>query len=101
MGYIQVDVGLPETSGCSCMKNVNCTVKLRAVVALKGTLICWVRKRNVCLKVSHSLAFQVCGEGKGRERVLDRRGEIFYYFVFSSGMNWGREGINVERRLWE
>lgn len=38
---------------------------------------------------------------QGRERVLDRRGEIFIEVLFS-GMNWGREGIkNVERRLWE
>lgn len=35
--YIQVDmdIGLPDTSVCSCTESFNCAVKLRAVVALK------------------------------------------------------------------
>lgn len=63
--------------------------------------MCWFGATHVHEREQCPTAWLFESVEQGRERVLDRRGEIFIEVLFS-GMNWGREGIkNVERRLWE
>lgn len=100
MGYIHgdVDIGLPDTSVCSCLGSVNGTVRLSTVVALKDTQS-WFGVHQVCMKggsapqLGFSSLWRREGEGcwTGEEN-----------FFFFSGVSCGREGMKtVERRFWE